>query len=138
MRRGSKQRAAFIHQTYELFPPPVVGSTGFDRDRVRRGSFALAGLAVLADWIGSNQQWFRYRKPSDFEDIDAYWGHAREKAASAIAEAGVLPAHMQDRLDYGALIGTKARPSPMQDWAGKVKLPMGPGAVHDRRRNRQR
>ena len=123
---GIEAARAFIHQTYELFPPPVVGSTGFDRDRVRRGSFALAGLAVLADWIGSNQQWFRYRKPSDFEDIDAYWGHAREKAASAIAEAGVLPAHMQDRLDYGALIGTKARPSPMQDWAGKVKLPMGP------------
>ena len=91
-----------------------------------RASFALAGLAVLADWIGSNQTWFRYRRPDDFNDLEAYWSHAREMAARAIEEAGVLPASTRNCLGYDSLIGVKATPSPMQDWARSVELPAGP------------
>ena len=116
----------FIHQAHELFSPPVE-LTRFDVGHARPASFALAGLAVLADWIGSNQKWFRYRKPDDFEDIEAYWGDAQEKAGRAVREAGVLPAPpTRSHLGYDALIDANATPSPMQDWTCSVGLPVGP------------
>ena len=67
----------FIRQMHELFALPAV-LPGLDRGQVRSASFALAGVAVLADWIGSNQEWFPYCQPS--EDIGAYWDYARGRA----------------------------------------------------------
>ena len=122
--RGIEAARAFICQAQELFSLPATWPP-FDRDRVRRASFALAGLAVLADWIGSNQEWFPYCKPTDFDDLDAYWCHAQKQANDAVEAAGVLPAaSISDRLGYEALIGAKATPSPMQAWAREeVELP---------------
>ena len=97
------------------------------RRRVKRASFAVAGIAVLADWIGSNQEWFPYFEP--VRDLGAYWNDARERAQRAVREAGVLPAAAaaSGSLRYGNLIGLqKAAPSPMQRWAEKVALPSGP------------
>ena len=122
---GIDAARGFVHQAHELFSPPVE-LTWFDANHARRASFALAGLAVLADWIGSKQMWFGYRKAGDFKDLEAYWSHAREKAERAVVEAGVLPAPARNRLGYDALIGAKATPTPMQDWAGSVELPQGP------------
>ncbi len=116
---------AFFHQAHELFSLPLE-LTGLDAGHAVRASFAIAGLAVLADWIGSNQTWFRYRGPDDFNDLEAYWSHAREMAARATEEAGVLPASTRNCLGYDSLIGVKATPSPMQDWARSVELPAGP------------
>ena len=122
---GIEAARAFICQVYELFslPPELPPPT---RANARRASFALAGLAVLADWIGSKQEWFPYRERDDFEDLETYFGYAREQANRAIAEAGVLPASISDCLGYDALIGAEKTPSPMQDWARKVELPAGP------------
>jgi len=95
-------------------------------ERVPRVSYALAGIAVLADWIGSNQRWFAYCAPDAFADLDSYWAYARARAADAVGEAGILPAMANDQLDYAALLGTQAAPSPMQAWAQSVELPTGP------------
>ena len=46
-------------------------------ERVRPASFALAGLAVLADWIGSHQEWFPYRAPGDFQTTHARPGRTQ-------------------------------------------------------------
>ena len=49
---GIAAARAFISQVYGLFSlPPELPSPG--RAQARHASFALAGLAVLADWIGS-------------------------------------------------------------------------------------
>ncbi len=122
---GIDAARAFIHQAHELFYLPVELSR-FEADYARRASFALAGLAVLADWIGSNQMWFRYRSPGEFRDLKTYWSYAREKAGRTVSEAGVSPAPTRNCLGYDALIGTKAVPSPMQDWTYSVELPVGP------------
>ena len=90
----------------------------------KRASFAVAGLAVLADWIGSNQEWFPYADP--VQDMEAYWNCARLQASRAVREAGVLPASASTQLGYGDLIGRRATPSPMQRWAQDVPLPTGP------------
>ena len=113
----------FIQQVRALFgisqDLPVL-----DRTRARRASHALAGLAVLADWIGSNQNWFPYQEPNP--DLDSYWRDARERAAQAIENAGVMPARVGGHLEYGDLIGVGTEPSPMQEWARSVELPAGP------------
>ena len=120
---GIEAARQFVQQAHALFPlPPELPA--LDRPRVGRASFLLAGIAVLADWIGSNQGWFPYRASS--EEVEAYLGKAREQAARAVAEAGVLPAESSEHLDYGDLIGAKVVPSPMQDWARSIELPPGP------------
>ena len=58
-------------------------------------SFALAGLTILADWLGSNALWFGFRKPSlDAADAESelavYWeSFARPQAKLAMARAGL-------------------------------------------------
>ena len=120
---GVEAAQSFVHQMHELFDipphlPPV------NRIRARLASHALAGLAVLADWIGSNQDWFPYREPD--QDLAAYWCSARERAVRAVADAGVLSAKTGGHLEYDVLIGTGTVPSPMQEWARSVELPAGP------------
>ena len=122
---GIEAARLFVRKAHDLFGiprdmPPLC------RERVRAASFALAGLAVLADWIGSNQKWFPYRGPDDFQDLDSYWNHARARSERAIEESGVLPAAPRVHLDQGALIGERAVPTPMQEWACTVELPTGP------------
>ena len=113
----------FIQQVRALFDIPQ-DLPALDRIRARRASHALAGFAVLADWIGSNQEWFPYREPN--QDLDAYWRCARKQAARAVTEAGVLPAGVGVHLEYDDLLGAGTAPSPMQEWARSVKLPAGP------------
>jgi len=40
-------------------------------------SFALAGLATLSDWLGSNRHWFKFEAPRDsaqlMEELMRYW-----------------------------------------------------------------
>ena len=113
----------FIRQAHELFDVPPRLPT-LDRKRAMRASHALAGLAVLADWIGSDQDWFPYREPD--QDLVTYWRDARERADRAVAAAGVLPARASGQLEYHDLIGSGTPPSPMQEWARTVGLPAGP------------
>ena len=112
----SSNRLANLFALPQALPP-------LEGEDVRRASFALAGLAVLADWIGSKQEWFPYCEP--IQDLQAYWNHAREQAKGAVEASGVLPAESNNHLDYGALIGADATPTPMQDWAKCVELPDG-------------
>lgn len=102
--------------------PNTVGTT--DRNRLRRASHAVAGLTVLADWIGSNQRWFRYARPDP--DLEAYWRSAQDKANAAVTDAGLLPETVGARIGYDRLIGESAVPTPMQTWASEVGLPKGP------------
>ena len=119
---GIEAADMFVQQTRDLLALPQA-LPPLEREGVRRASFALAGLAVLADWIGSKQEWFPYCEP--IQDLQAYWNHAREQAKGAVEASGVLPAESSNHLDYGALIGADATPTPMQDWAKCVELPDG-------------
>ena len=119
---GVEAADMFVQQTRDLLALPQA-LPPLEREGVRRASFALAGLAVLADWIGSKQEWFPYCEP--IQDLQAYWNHAREQAKRAVEASGVLPAESNNHLDYGALIGADATPTPMQDWAKCVELPDG-------------
>ena len=117
----------FIRRVHELLEVPL-DMAPLDPKRARRVSHALAGLAVLADWVGSNQEWFRYREPNC--TLNAYWCDAQKRARRAIAEAGVLPAAVAPQLSYDDLIPSTgampATPNPMQHWTATVDLPGKP------------
>ena len=124
-KEGINAAGEFVRQMRELFSLPREMPV-LERRRSRRASFAVAGVAVLADWIGSSQKWFPYCDP--VQDFNEYWAYARQQAECAVEEAGVLPTASSRQLGYEALIGSHA-PSPMQEWARSVELPSGPALL---------
>ena len=122
---GIEAAREFVRQTRQVLDPPIELDP-LNRKKVRRASFALAGLCVLADWIGSRQEWFGYCAPRDFQSLESYWISAMQKADRAVVAAGVLPAGVRGQLEDDALIGTGNVPTPMQTWARSVELPAGP------------
>ena len=126
---GIDAAVEFLGQVQALFAPSTECTT-LDEARARRASHSVAGLAVLADWIGSNQDWFPYHEPAP--DLNAYWCRARAQGDRAVAEAGILPEAASRQIDYKDLItvsnqsDAKIVPTPMQSWAESVELPEGP------------
>jgi hypothetical protein len=53
---------------------------------------AVAGLFVLADWIGSAEIWFPYAAPLEGDEtFERYWLLAQRAALRAVDDAGVSP-----------------------------------------------
>ena len=103
---------------------------------VRRGaqlehaSWIVAGLAVLADWIGSSQTWFEYTKQGP--DLAAYWQTALGRAHTAVSLSGVIPAAVAAPLPYTALMDADAWVSTgMQSWAETVTPNLGLYIIED-------
>lgn len=121
---GCKAAAvAMIDIVRELFEPPSVPQPR--RERLARASWRLAGLAVLSDWIGSNQCWFPYHAP--VLDARRYLEQvARPRARTALAQAGTEPARSAQGCGFAALIDPGFTPSAVQHWAETVTLGDGP------------
>ena len=100
-------------------PPPLEPAAA------RRLSWALAGLATAADWIGSAQCHFPYTAPLP-GGLAAYWALTQPRAAKAVADAGVLPATASFRSGLRDLFPGIEEASPVQGWAGTADLPPGP------------
>lgn len=98
------------------FADAAVGLIGVpDGPTAKGGVWLVAGLAILADWIGSNQDWFRYEKADG--TLPDYWACAQEKARKAVTEARLAEAGAAAHFDIGTLIGADKAPSPLQAWA---------------------
>lgn len=87
-------------------------------------SWWVAGLAVLADWVGSNQDHFAY--VSEAVPLDRYWDDALIKAERAMTEVGVLPVKVKGDLGFDQLFPEIATPSPLQVWAIRKDIEAGP------------
>jgi CRISPR-associated endonuclease/helicase Cas3 len=117
-------RAAADAIVATLKPAPL--SPLADHD-VARFAWWLAGLTVLADWIGSSQRWFPLVPAGDVRDLHAYWAdHALPRAARAIGEAGLAPRRPAPATGTRALFPAIQRPTPLQIWAETVAIPDGP------------
>jgi len=98
-----------------------------DEDAARL-SFLLAATINIADWLGSNQGWFRYTPPD--RDPESYWEEvARPAAAMAVAGSGVIPAVPAPRTSFAALFPERPAPRPLQARADSLPLPEGQGLI---------
>ncbi len=122
---------SFVDAMRALLLTPAAASLPQARDAVRflkasqELSWWVAGLAVLADWIGSNSDVFAYRdKPET--PIEDYWTEALALAEQALRRSGVLPVGRRPNLSFAELFPAISQPSPLQRWAASVSLSPGP------------
>lgn len=87
-------------------------------------SWWFAGVTVLADWLGSNTQFFPYKNLS--MDLDKYWKYAQGRATEALAHSGILPSAIEKGRSFGDLFQKIQEPSPLQQWAMSVDIPQAP------------
>lgn len=94
------------------------------RRSVEMLSWWFAGVTVLADWLGSNTEFFVYREQP--MALDQYWEIAQSRANTALNAAGVLPVSTklgQSLQDFFPYINES---SPLQQWAATVALAQEP------------
>lgn len=88
-------------------------------------SWHVSGLTMIADWIGSNRNWFPYHRP-DLPLVD-YWKKSRGNAVDAVVAAGLLAPPKSATLGPGDLLPEiAANLSPLQQQVSETALPEGP------------
>lgn len=87
-------------------------------------SWWFAGVTVLADWLGSNTDFFPYKDPP--ADIANYWEYAQGQASKALAKTGVLPTNTKTGRSLQDLFPRIQEASPLQRWATSVEIPATP------------
>ena len=91
-RPGDREAALqYIDELTWLLPEPLPAPPSDEQVEVlRRFSWQLAGLAVLADWLGSNQQFFHYQDQP--LALESYWREVATTVAPVVIEgAGLTP-----------------------------------------------
>lgn len=101
----------------ELYLPAEPPDTLDDEDQFKPLSWLFAGIMVVADWIGSSEEYFPYR----IEPMDAreYFAKAQEQARDAVRNCGLLhPAAALGR-DFSSLLPQLKgySPRPLQQYA---------------------
>ncbi|BAO44426.1 CRISPR-associated helicase/endonuclease Cas3 [Thiolapillus brandeum] len=128
--REFDQQAAldFSRQWLELIGPDLDALKQHFDDaefvhRQREASWLLAGIAVLADWLGSNREYFAFiDTPTPLRD---YWErHALPAAVNAVRHAGILPPPVRILRDPGDLFDYLKQPTPLQQAC--LELPIEP------------
>lgn len=124
---------AYARDIISLFQP-LRPPDDFDYDkhltRARRSTWQLAGLAILADWIGSDASHFSYtnvRMP-----LKEYWNKvALPRAKKAVEMAGVIPPKVavtngMEPLHHLFPGLRQHDPTPLQDYVTRCSLAEGP------------
>jgi CRISPR-associated endonuclease/helicase Cas3 len=121
---AAQAACTYVEAICTLLTPPSLPVP--DPIELARQSWLLAGLCVLADWLGSNQVWFPYQENQRWS-IEDYWNcHAARQAEKAVVEAGILPSPVSSTTGFKALTQLRYDPTPVQSWAESVMLPGGP------------
>jgi CRISPR-associated endonuclease/helicase Cas3 len=111
----------YIEACAALFDLPTGGASPVKEASMKRASWLVGGLAMLCDWVGSNQDWFPYSAPDD--GLADYWTRARIMARSAIDAAGLTPPPIAARFTLtDALAKADVSATPLQDWAADVAI----------------
>ncbi len=104
---------------------PVGLLEGVTQGNPAMASWAVAGLVVLCDWIGSNRTWFPYR--DEAVPPETYWERfALPQAAEAVAGAGVLPEPPRPEISFDTLFPDLPEPTGLQRAAETIPLGDGP------------
>jgi CRISPR-associated endonuclease/helicase Cas3 len=118
--------AGFVSEAAAVLMPggcPLPDSHNADGEAFKRASWPLAGLAVAADWLGSNAKWFQYRNPG--LGLTAYWKQvALPGAERAVRESGLASPEIASFSGIRSLFDIE--PTSLQSWADSVPISDGP------------
>jgi CRISPR-associated endonuclease/helicase Cas3 len=94
-----------------------------------RASWLVAGLAVAADWLGSNQQWFPYWDGAPIA-LQEYWRNiALNRASTALVASGLMPSTPASFSGTTKLFDSILEPTPLQQHAEAMTLASGPQLI---------
>ncbi|MDP1932768.1 MAG: CRISPR-associated helicase Cas3' [Gammaproteobacteria bacterium] len=119
----------FVREVSELWLPKDLEPTiDMKVEDLRRTSWQFAGIAVLADWIGSNQDFFKYMDGKGEEiSLENYWKNFALPSGKNAVEAthvGITPANPFSSIKQQfAFI---ENPTPLQNYAQSVTLNHSP------------
>jgi CRISPR-associated endonuclease/helicase Cas3 len=100
--------------------------TRLEYGRLVRTSFAVAGVAVMADWVGSSSAFTYHNEPMP---LATYWSkYALPTAEFAVREFGLIPCASASQRSLVELMGDERFTdlTPMQSWAYEVTLANDP------------
>ncbi len=89
-------------------------------------SWWFAGVAVLADWLGSNTDTDFFTYQSAEMPLEEYWLHARQRAKKALQTSGVISQKIAARKSFADFFDEITTPSPLQQWAIDTEILEGP------------
>jgi CRISPR-associated endonuclease/helicase Cas3 len=123
----------FIQEVTRILLPEGLPFSTRDYDNLRplfiRASWLVAGLAVAADWLGSNQPWFPYWDGS-LLSCESYWhDFALDRANTALRESGLAPAAPTPFHRMTELFESILEPTPLQQLAESMGLEQGPQLI---------
>ncbi len=104
-----------------LLPDQIPLTNSTQRRVLRKHSWRLAGLAVLADWLGSNSAYFLYQtKPQTLQE---YWTTiACPKAEAAVRKAGLQAQEVSAWNGARSLFPDFSELTPLQQYAATVEI----------------
>lgn len=114
---------AWFRDVSSLLPQIPLRLDEYDEGRFAEFAWLLAGIAVLADWIGSNRRYFPFE--TQIVALGDYWERAVELATHAVADSGVVVPLPSDRPSQ-ALLPHVRELTPLQQHAAQMPLPEGP------------
>ncbi len=118
--------AEFTKDMLAIFKPELPLEKLASKDwlrKLKQMSWHLAGIAVIADWVGSDSYFFHYR--TEKIALYDYWLTAQEIAEHALAATDLWrPLNVQPFLSIQAHYGFP--PTPLQRWAETVEIDQTP------------
>lgn len=125
MRADRRAARAFIIDIAEALLPTEIPVPSLENlTSLKHQTWRLAGLSVLADWLGSNQSFFPYHSaPTSLSD---YWSYAQERARHAVSAAGLSWQPHREWPNPLELFDYLKEPTPLQEYAATVELENGP------------
>lgn len=90
--------------------------------KLKQLSWHLAGIAITADWLGSNGEFFEYR--SNPMSLGDYWSICRSSAKHALSQTDLFKTFTPSPF-ISVKHHFKFEPTPLQAWAEQVPLANG-------------
>ncbi|WP_109407258.1 CRISPR-associated helicase Cas3' [Proteus genomosp. 4] len=119
---NKKAVSEFTVDILKLFKPQISVDLFLNDDwlnRLKQISWLLAGMSTLSDWIGSNKDYFPYRRNKI--PLSEYWLLALKQAKKATLASGFNQDHViLSFISVEHSFGYK--PTPLQQWAENVPI----------------
>lgn len=111
----------FVREVIEHWMPDLTQLGEIEKDAFIKTSWRFAGVAVLADWLGSNQSFFTYiDRPLSLEE---YWrGFAVPRAKEALSDSQLQPRAVNSFQAITQQFTFIQQPTPLQEFAATVPI----------------